>query len=75
MDSLRVRDYTFSASLPRNTFGISGQGADFYRFIKSKVIMQIDSKYRTDKADRTIMGIVLEGILGSLVCYAIQHIQ
>jgi len=61
MDSLRARDYTFPASLPPDTFGISGQGANFYNFIKSKVITQIDSKYRTDKANRTIMGHSLGG--------------
>lgn len=56
MDSLRTRDYTFPASSPADGFGISGNGADFYDFIKEKVIPRIDSAYRTEKADRTIMG-------------------
>ncbi|HEX8546013.1 MAG TPA: alpha/beta hydrolase-fold protein, partial [Cytophagaceae bacterium] len=61
MDSLRGRDYTYPTSLPIDSFGISGEGANFYNFIKAKVIPRIDSAYRTDKSNRTIMGHSLGG--------------
>jgi len=61
MDSLRARDYTFPASPPPDSFGISGEGANFYNFIKTKVIPRIDSTYRTEKTNRTIMGHSLGG--------------
>ena len=61
MDSLRARDYTFPVSPPPDSFGISGEGADFYNFIKTKVIPRIDSTYRTEKINRTIMGHSLGG--------------
>ena len=61
MDSLRARDYTFPVSPPPDSFGISGKGANFYNFIKTKVIPQIDSTYRTEKTNRTIMGHSLGG--------------
>src|SRR5690606_1603788 len=43
------------------TFGISGNGDYLYNFIKRKVIPKIDSTYRTDKSNRTIMGHSLGG--------------
>ena len=58
MDSLRARDYTFPAS---ETFGLSGGGDNLYNFIKTKVIPRIDSTYRTERADRTVMGHSLGG--------------
>lgn len=61
MDSLRARDYTFPVSPPPDSFGISGEGANFYNFIKTKVIPRIDSTYRTEKTNRTIMGHSLGG--------------
>lgn len=61
MDSLRARDYTFPVSPPPDSFGISGEGANFYNFINTKVIPRIDSIYRTEKTNRTIMGHSLGG--------------
>lgn len=56
MDSLRVRDYTFPAALPADSFPVSGGGEDFYRFIQSELIPYIDKTYRTDTTNRTLMG-------------------
>ena len=61
MDSLRDRDYTYPKALESDSFKISGQGDKFYRFIKTDVIPYIDSVYRTDKGNRTIMGHSLGG--------------
>ncbi len=61
MDSLRNRDYTFPDALPADSFKTSGQGDKFYHFIKTKLVSYIDSAYRTDKSNRTIMGHSLGG--------------
>jgi predicted alpha/beta superfamily hydrolase len=61
MDSLRNRDYTFPIALPADSFKISGNGDKFYNFLQTRVINWIDSTYRTDKTDRTIMGHSLGG--------------
>ncbi|HPM31766.1 MAG TPA: alpha/beta hydrolase-fold protein [Chryseolinea sp.] len=61
MDSLRNRDYTFPKALAADSFKISGEGDKFYNFIRTQIIKQIDSVYRTDKLNRTIMGHSLGG--------------
>ncbi|WP_423148404.1 alpha/beta hydrolase-fold protein [Rubrolithibacter danxiaensis] len=61
MDSLRARDYTFPTALPADSFGVSGEGANFYKFIKTKVIPRVDSSYRTEKTGRILMGHSLGG--------------
>jgi predicted alpha/beta superfamily hydrolase len=70
MDSLRSRDYTFPAALPIDSSNISGQGDNFYNFIKTKLVPYIDSAYRTDKANRTIMG---HSLGGYFVLYALTR--
>ena len=69
MDSLRNRDYTFPDALPSDSFKISGQGDKFYNFIKTKMVSYIDSAYRTDKSNRTIMG---HSLGGYFVLYALN---
>lgn len=71
MDSLRARDYTFPASPPPDTFGISGEGANLYSFINTKLIPRIDSAYRTEKTSRTIMGHSLGGYF--VLCSLLRH--
>ncbi len=70
MDSLRNRDYTFPDALPADSFKISGQGDKFYNFIQTKIVTYIDSTYRTDKANRTIMG---HSLGGYFVLYALNQ--
>ena len=69
MDSLRNRDYTFPDALPSDSFKISRQGDKFYNFIKTKMLSYIDSAYRTDKSNRTIMG---HSLGGYFVLYALN---
>ncbi len=70
MDSLRNRDYTFPDALPADSFKISGQGNKFYNFIKTRLVTYIDSAYRTDKSNRTIMG---HSLGGYFVLYALNQ--
>lgn len=70
MDSLRNRDYTFPDALPADSFKISGRGDKFYNFIKTKLVTYIDSAYRTDKSNRTIMG---HSLGGYFVLYALNQ--
>lgn len=70
MDSLRNRDYTFPKALPSDSFKLSGQGDKFYDFIKKRIVSYIDSTYRTDKTNRTIMG---HSLGGYFVLYALTR--
>ena len=58
-DSLRARDYT-----PTNDQHLSQSGgaAPFLSFIKNEVFPFVESHYRADKADRTLMGCSLGGL-------------
>lgn len=56
MDSLRVRDYTFPAAPIKDSLPLSGGGDLFYTFITAKLIPYVDSIYRTDRINRTLMG-------------------
>ena len=61
MDSLRNRDYTFPQAAPRDSFPISGGADRFLAFIKTELAPFIDKTYRTDTADRSLMGHSLGG--------------
>ncbi|HRP57083.1 MAG TPA: alpha/beta hydrolase-fold protein [Agriterribacter sp.] len=61
MDSLRNRDYTFPQAAPQDSFPISGGADRFLAFIKTELIPFIDKTYRTDTADRSLMGHSLGG--------------
>ncbi|GAB3263985.1 hypothetical protein GCM10027347_30810 [Larkinella harenae] len=56
MDSLRVRDYTYPAALPADSFAVSGRGERFYRFITTELIPEVEKRYRADTSHRTLMG-------------------
>jgi predicted alpha/beta superfamily hydrolase len=58
-DFLRVRDFTPSAikQVPQ-----SGNAPKFLEFIKKELIPFVDSRYRTKKEDRTLMGSSLGGL-------------
>lgn len=70
MDSLRSRDYTFPKALPADSFKTSGRGDKFYSFIKKKIVTYIDSAYRTDTVNRTVMG---HSLGGYFVLYALTR--
>ncbi|MGB3076346.1 MAG: alpha/beta hydrolase-fold protein [Chitinophagales bacterium] len=61
MDSLRQRDYTFPVALVADSFSISGGANQFLRFFENELLPYIDTTYRTDKSNRTIMGHSLGG--------------
>ncbi len=58
-DSLRALDLspTFNNQVPH-----SGNGPKFLSFIKNELVPMIDSRYRTDKKDRTLMGSSFGGL-------------
>jgi hypothetical protein len=56
MDSLRVRDYMYPASLPSDEMNAVGGGKNFYDFITSQLVPYIDSNYNTEKNNRSLLG-------------------
>ncbi len=58
-DTLRARDFTPIHLKPLDNFG---NAPKFLEFIKNELVPFIDSKYRTDKNDRTLMGSSLGGL-------------
>jgi predicted alpha/beta superfamily hydrolase len=66
-DSLRARDFT-----PTNTKQLSQSGGapKFLRFIKQELVPYIDSKYRTTKSGRTLIGSSFGGLF---TLYALFH--
>ena len=58
-DSLRVRDFTPTKVKQAHQ---SGGAAEFLSFLRGELIPFIDSKFRTVKSDRTLMGSSLGGL-------------
>ncbi len=56
MDSLRTRDYLFPAALPSDELNASGGGEHFYNYITKELLPKIDSDFRTEPTDRTLLG-------------------
>ncbi len=56
MDSLRVRDYLFPASIPSDEMKAIGGGRKFYHFMTQEVLPKIDLSYRSDTNKRTLLG-------------------
>ncbi len=56
MDSLRVRDYLYPASIPSDEMKAPGGGLNYYQFIVHELLPKIDSTYRTQTNNRTLLG-------------------
>lgn len=56
MDSLRVRDFMFPASIPSDEMEAIGGGQKFYHFITDELLPKIDSTYSVDQDRRTLLG-------------------
>lgn len=56
MDSLRVRDYMFPASIPSDEMEAIGGGRKFYHFLTEELLPKIDSNYSADTKKRTLLG-------------------
>jgi predicted alpha/beta superfamily hydrolase len=56
MDSLRVRDYMFPASIPSDEMKAIGGGRKFYHFLTEELMPKIDSNFRADTKKRTLLG-------------------
>lgn len=70
MDSLRIRDYLFPKALPSDELNASGGGPNFYNYISKELLPKIDSDFRTDTADRTLLG---HSFGGYFVLYSLLH--
>ncbi|MEN5195511.1 alpha/beta hydrolase [Sphingobacterium faecium] len=66
MDSLRVRDFMFPASIPSDEMEAIGGGQKFYHFITDELLPKIDSSYRVDRDRRTLLGHSFGGYLSLL---------
>jgi predicted alpha/beta superfamily hydrolase len=56
MDSLRIRDYMFPASIPSDEMKAIGGGRKFYHFLTEELLPKIDSNFRADTHKRTLLG-------------------
>lgn len=56
MQSLRVRDDLYPAALPSDEVHAIGGGLKFYDFITTQLISYVDSAYKTDKSNRSLLG-------------------
>lgn len=56
MDSLRVRDYLYPSALPSDEMVTPGGGEKFRQFIVTELLSEVDSKFRTQKNNRTLLG-------------------
>lgn len=61
MDSLRNRDYTYPVAIPEYEMSTSGGADKFLSFIRTELMPFIDSAYRSDSSQRTLMGHSLGG--------------
>jgi uncharacterized protein len=56
MDSLRTRDYLYPAALPSDEIKAIGGGQKFNDFISNQLLPYIDSCYKTNKTNRSLLG-------------------
>ena len=56
MNSLRVRDYLYPEAIPSDEMKAPGGGQRFYQFITKGLLPKIDSNYRTENTNRTLLG-------------------
>ena len=56
MNSLRVRDYLYPKAIPSDEMNAIGGGKRFYQFITDNLLPKIDSNYRTETTNRTLLG-------------------
>jgi predicted alpha/beta superfamily hydrolase len=56
MDSLRVRDYLYPLALPSDELKTPGGGQNFKDYLTKELIPEIDSRFRTEKNNRALLG-------------------
>lgn len=56
MNALRVRDYLYPKSIASDEMNAVGGGQRFYSFITNNLLPKIDSTYRTETTNRTLLG-------------------
>lgn len=56
MDSLRIRDFLYPEPLESDEMIAPGGGLNFYRFIADELLPHLETAYRADTVQRTLMG-------------------
>jgi len=56
MDSLRVRDFLYPKALESDEMEAPGGGINFYNFITTELLPQLETELRVDSAQRTLLG-------------------
>ena len=56
MDSLRMRDFMYPKAMPADEISAPGGGQRFYKFITAELLPKVDSSYRTEKQNHTLLG-------------------
>ncbi|WP_353195889.1 alpha/beta hydrolase-fold protein [Parapedobacter defluvii] len=56
MDSLRVRDFLYPKPLESDEITAPGGGLNFYRFITTELLPQVEMEIRVDTTQRTLLG-------------------
>ena len=70
MDSLRVRDYLFPKALPSDELESDGGGLNFYNYLTRELLPKVDGDYRTESANRTLLG---HSFGGYFALYSLFH--
>jgi len=61
MDSLRSRDNTYPTAIPEYEMSVSGGADRFLEYINKELVHYIDSLFKTDTTNRTLIGHSLSG--------------
>lgn len=56
MDSLRIRDFLYPEPLESDEITAQGGGLNFYKFITTELLPQLETELRVDTSQRTLMG-------------------
>lgn len=56
MDSLRVRDFLYPEPLETDEMTAPGGGLDFYHFITKELLPQLETNFRVDTLQRSLLG-------------------
>jgi uncharacterized protein len=70
MDSLRVRDYLFPASIPSDEMHAVGGGEKFNAFLTQELLPKVDAEFRTKKGNRVLAG---HSFGGYFALYSLLH--
>ena len=56
VNALRVRDYLYPKAIPSDEMKAPGGAINYYKFITQELLPKIDSNYKTEPRNRTLLG-------------------